>query len=199
MREMLLSKNFVWRVLLVAAVTMPLYRCAGASHKEEGPPQARPAGAAQGCGTVAECAQQAVQAALAAQQAAEATDAKIKALTQRLDKPGEVAAFAATSCPPPWTPYAPAAGRFVRGFDPQGANDPDGKDRTIGSTQLDSVGPHAHTMGNNGMDSQTNVNGDMRYPNFGVLGGGAKKQTDTYNSGGETRPKNVALLYCILN
>jgi hypothetical protein len=199
MRKMLLSKNSLWRVLLVVAVAMLLNQCDGGSHKEEGPPpSARPSTAGQGCTTTAECAQQAVQAALAAQGAAEATDAKIKALTERLDKRGEVAAFAATSCPPPWQPYTPAVGRFVRGFDPKGINDLDGPNRTIESTQLDSVGPHAHTMGNNGMDSQTNVTGDMRYPNFGALGGGGKKQTDN-NSGVETRPKNVALLYCILN
>lgn len=197
MREILFSKNSLWRVLLVVPVAMLLTQCGGGSHKEEGPPSARPAAAGQGCVTTAECAQQAVQAALAAQQAAEATDAKIKALTERLDKRGEVAAFAATSCPPPWEPYTPAVGRFVRGFDPKGINDPDGPNRTIESTQLDSVGPHAHTMGNNGMDDSANVNQD-RFPNFGNQGVGAKHQTDN-NSGSETRPKNVALLYCILN
>jgi hypothetical protein len=150
-----------------------------------------------GCATVLACAQQAVQAALTAQQAAQATDAKIKALSDRLDQRGEVAAFAATSCPSPWVAYTPAAGRFIRGFDPQGTNDPDGTSRTIESIQLDSVGPHLHTMGVNGMDDNANVNQD-RFPNFGNNGGvGAKHQTDN-NSGVETRPKNVALLYCIL-
>ena len=197
MRKILLSKNSLWRVLLVVAVAMLLNQCGGGSHKEDlPPPSARPAAAVQGCVTVADCAQQAVQAALTAQQAAEATDAKIKALTERLDKRGEVAAFAATSCPANWEPYTLAAGRFIRGFDPDGTIDPDGKTRTIGSTQLDSVGPHAHTMGNNGMDTGANVEQD-RYPNFGGLGVGAKHQTDN-NSGVETRPKNVALLYCIL-
>jgi len=87
--------------------------------------------------------------------------------------------------------------RFVRGFDPQGTNDPDGQNRTIESVQLDSVGPHAHTMGIDGLDSQTNTGGAMRYPDFAGGGIGGKKQTDN-NSGVETRPKNVALLYCIL-
>lgn len=197
MREISLSKNSLWRVLPVVAVAMLLNQCDG--HKKDGPPpSAGPSAAGQGqaCVTVAECAQQAVQAAWAAQQALAATDAKIKALTERLDKPGEVAAFAATSCPAPWVPYTKAAGRFVRGFDPQGGTiDPDGQ-RTIESIQEDMVGPHTHTMGNNRMDDGVNVQQE-RWPNFGNLGVGAKYQTDS-NSGVETRPKNVALLYCIL-
>lgn len=83
-REKLLSKNFLWRILLVAAVTSPLCQCAGRSPKE-GPPPAQPA-AVKGCGTVADCAQQAVEAAFAAQRAADGTDAKIKDLTDRVAK-----------------------------------------------------------------------------------------------------------------
>jgi hypothetical protein len=200
MREISLSKNSLWRVLPIVAVAMLLTQCNdGGSQKEKGsPPSAGPAaaGQGQGCVTVAECAQQAAQAAWAAQQAVAATDAKIKALTERLDKRGEVAAFAATSCPAPWEPYTPAVGRFVRGFDPQGTNDPDGQSRTIESIQVDMVGPHAHTMGNNRMDDGANVNQE-RFPNFANGGTGVKYQTDN-NSGVETRPKNVALLYCIL-
>jgi hypothetical protein len=202
MGELSLSKKVLRRVLLVAAVTTLLFGCGGGNHERQVQTSAQPATAARqttsadGCVTVADCAQQAVKAALAAQQAAEATDAKIKALTERLDKQGEVAAFAATSCPAPWQPYTPAEGRFVRGYDPKGSNDPDGTSRTIESIQQDSVGPHSHTMGNNGMDDSANVNQD-RFPNFGNLGTGSKHQTDN-NSGVETRPKNVALLYCIL-
>jgi len=60
------SKNFHWRVLLMAVIAttaMAVVRPAGRT-------ATRPA-AAQGCATVADCAQQAVQAAQAAQQAAQ--------------------------------------------------------------------------------------------------------------------------------
>jgi hypothetical protein len=135
------------------------------------------------------------------QQIREETAAKIQALTDRIDKRGEVVAFAATACPAPWTLYIPAVGRFVRGLDPAGTIDPDGTTRQVGSLQADGIISHAHTMGANGLDSQTNTTGTMRYPNYVPNdGGGGKKQTDA-NAGGltETRPKNVALLYCILN
>jgi hypothetical protein len=132
----------------------------------------------------------------------EETDAKIQALTSRLDKRGEVAAFDATTCPAPWTLYTPAVGRFVRGLDPAGTVDPDGTTRQAGSLQADGIGSHVHTMGVNGLDTGANVNGTFRFPNFygDVPADGKKKQTDG-NVGGlsETRPKNVALLYCILN
>jgi hypothetical protein len=137
----------------------------------------------------------------------EDTAAKIQALTDRLDKRGEVVAFDATSCPPPWTAYTPAVGRFVRGYDPGGTNDPGGKERQIGSLQGDGVGAHTHTMGVNGVDSSTILPGNgRRLANFiPGIGTDPKMQTDqnttdpTTNSTGETRPKNVSLLYCILN
>jgi hypothetical protein len=131
-------------------------------------------------------------------------EAKIQDLTTKLDKQGLVVAFAASNCPPPWTVYQPAAGRFIRGIDPSGTNDPDGALRSVGSVQNDGIVSHAHSMGVNGGDSTSMVPGGatQRLPNFvpDGYGGGGKKQTDG-NAGGltETRPKNVALLYCILN
>ena len=126
------------------------------------------------------------------------TAAKFQALSERLDKPGIVAAFAASNCPAPWVAYEPAVGRFIRGLDPNGINDPDGKTRTVGQLQDDMVGPHAHTMGVTSLDSSTMVVATNRLPDFvGNITGGPKKSTDN-NAGTETRPKNVALLYCIL-
>ena len=127
------------------------------------------------------------------------TAAKFQALSERLDKQGIVAAFAASTCPSPWVVYEPAVGRFIRGLDPNGTNDPDGKTRTVGQLQEDTVGPHAHTMGVGALDSTTMVLGVERLANFNPAGavGGPKKSTDN-NAGSETRPKNVALLYCIL-
>jgi hypothetical protein len=136
------------------------------------------------------------------QQIKEETAAKIQALTDRLDKRGEVVAFAAPSCPAPWTLYIPAVGRFVRGLDPAGTIDPDGTTRQAESLQADGIVSHVHTMGFNGYDTGANTPGTQRYPNFyvGDTAPNSKKQTDA-NAGGltETRPKNVALLYCILN
>jgi hypothetical protein len=129
-------------------------------------------------------------------------EAKIQALAAKLDK-GLVVAFAANTCPAPWTPYQPAMGRFIRGIDPSSVNDPDGV-RSVGSLQNDGVANHIHQMGVNGGDSLSMAlgGGTKRLPNFvgDQYGAGDKKQTDA-NVGGisETRPKNVALLYCILN
>ncbi len=134
------------------------------------------------------------------------SQAKFDALTNRvdqLDKKGEVAAFAASSCPAPWVPYLPAQGRFIRGLDPSGSNDPDGTSRAVESVQGDGIKAHSHTMGVNGMDTRTNDDATERYPNFSTdganAGGGPKKATDPNSDGiSESRPKNVALLYCVL-
>jgi hypothetical protein len=133
----------------------------------------------------------------------EDTAAQIQDLATKLDKHGLVVAFAASTCPAPWTVYQPAQGRFIRGLDPNGVNDPDGATRSVGSVQSDGIANHTHTMGVNGGDSTTMVPGGatQRLPNFvpDGYGGGGKKQTDTNTSGiTETRPKNVALLYCTL-
>ena len=117
-------------------------------------------------------------------------------------KKGMVIPYAAASCPEPWKPYEPAYGRFVRGIDPEGKTDPDGK-RPFGSQQADGLAAHTHQVGLNGGDSTSMVAGGatQRLANFhdDGFGGGPPKQTER-NIGGlsETRPKNVALLYCIL-
>jgi hypothetical protein len=128
---------------------------------------------------------------------------QMQALSTRVDQHGIVAAFAQSTCPPPWVLYQPAQGRFIRGLDPTGTVDPDGALRSVGSVQSDGIANHTHTMGVSGGDSTTMVPGGatQRLPNFvpDPFGGGPKKITDA-NSGGisETRPKNVALLYCEL-
>ncbi len=115
---------------------------------------------------------------------------------------GMVIPFAAAKCPEPWKAYAPAYGRFVRGIDPEGKTDPDGT-RPFGSQQPDGLAAHTHQVGLNGGDSTSMVPGGAtrRLANFvdDAFGGGSPKQTSP-NIGGlsETRPKNVALLYCIL-
>lgn len=136
------------------------------------------------------------------------TDAKVMALKEAVNKSGMVVSFASSSCPSPWIPYKPAEGRFIRGLDPSGKVDADGV-RVPGSTQEDSLKAHLHTMGTNGTDTlaMAGGGGTQRLAHFGStsdpspnhFGGGGKKQTDNNEPQvSETRPKNVALLYCIL-
>ena len=130
------------------------------------------------------------------------TTAQIQDLVTKLDKHGLVVAFAASTCPAPWIVYQPAQGRFIRGLDPSGANDPDGGLRSFGSVQTDGIANHTHTMGVSGADSTTMTPGTQRLPNFvnDRFGQGGKKETDPNTNGiTETRPKNVALLYCVLS
>jgi hypothetical protein len=128
-------------------------------------------------------------------------EAKIASLSERI-KSNMVVAFATSTCPPPWKTYEPAAGRFVRGIDAGGHVDPDGI-RSFGSLQSDGVGLHTHQMGTGGADSSDMVAGGatQRLAHFlpdGYNGGGPKQTSTNDNGISETRPKNVALMYCIL-
>lgn len=112
---------------------------------------------------------------------------------------GTIMAFAAASCPSGWTPYTPAYGRFLRGIDLTGstATDPSGT-RTAGGTQNDELKSHTHdvtflrTSGSAGSNSA--IKADNAYTSV-------SNNTNSYIWGGstggsETRPKNVAVLYC---
>lgn len=109
---------------------------------------------------------------------------------------GTIAAFAATTCPAGWTEYVAARGRFLRGIDNGAGNDPAGT-RAPGNVQLDKVGPHTHdTSGNRIVTDSGGVglqSGANRFwnGNFPVV-------ANTILSGGdvETRPKNVAVIFC---
>lgn len=104
---------------------------------------------------------------------------------------GAVIAFNLSSCPSGWSEYAPAYGRFIRGIDKSGTGiDPDGV-RAPGSTQADMVGP-------------VTVGGVLVWAYGATLKqnntGGSTPSSGSVSSGGvETRPKNVALLYCQKN
>jgi len=109
---------------------------------------------------------------------------------------GAVIPFDLDACPAGWTEYAPAYGRFVRGVDKSGeSRDPAGE-RAIGSVQADELRTHTHTytymQGDNnvdGVDSATTHSGEHH-----------NEQGQTGAAGGaETRPKNVALLFCRKN
>ncbi|WP_041316502.1 hypothetical protein [Hyphomicrobium nitrativorans] len=128
---------------------------------------------------------------------------------------GAVMAFDATACPSGWTEYTPARGRFLRGIDNGAGNDPAGT-RAPGHTQADELTNHNHTAtaANAGAHAHTLVHGNfgtlgsgtggaMMSSNQGGMGGGTNTTGDhthtitVANTGGaETRPKNVAVLFC---
>lgn len=109
---------------------------------------------------------------------------------------GAVLAFNRETCPPDWKEYALAYGRFIRGIDKGDSGiDPDGE-RELGSTQSEQFKAHSHTRprgvydAGGGPDSAWVAHsrhfgyGHSNPPSTGKVGGS------------ETRPDNVALLYC---
>lgn len=120
---------------------------------------------------------------------------------------GAVMAFNLAACPSGWSEYTPAYGRFIRGIDKSGTNiDPSGQ-RAAGNTQTDALQNIVGDTGY-GSDSSSRLSGA-----FGQAGTGQKLQWATATSSGpinfdasrvartstETRPVNVALLYCQKN
>ncbi|TON07140.1 hypothetical protein CGH63_24055, partial [Vibrio parahaemolyticus] len=108
---------------------------------------------------------------------------------------GMVVAFAMEKCPnEQWLEYKEAYGRFVRGIDKSIKKvDPDGQ-RLPGNLQEDEFGMHTHSY----------VSAEIYGRSFKGENPGARpavnKKGDVTSTGGvETRPKNVALLYCIKN
>ena len=103
---------------------------------------------------------------------------------------GAVMAFDLTACPTGWTEYEPARGRFLRGIDPTGTNDPDGV-RAAGSVQADEFKAHTHSQTQNMYHYSQNMgggfNGNYSEWLFGYTGSAG---------GAETRPKNVAVIFC---
>ncbi len=103
---------------------------------------------------------------------------------------GTIAAFALTACPSGWTEYTAARGRFLRGIDNGAGNDPSGT-RAPGATQADDFKSHTHP-GGPWVYNAHGPNGSGVYLNggYGLTSGvGA-------TGGAETRPKNVAVLFC---
>jgi len=125
---------------------------------------------------------------------------------------GSVLAFTTNSCPQGWSEYRPAYGRFIRGLDKSGQNaDPDGL-RKIGSLQdpataLPKVqftgvtttnGEHYHANAGQNPFRTSYGNNDNRESRNNTGTDGTHSHKIVINGGGdvETRPKNVALLYC---
>lgn len=122
---------------------------------------------------------------------------------------GAVMAFDLAACPDGWSEYLPARGRFIRGIDNGAGNDPDGA-RVAGNIQADAFQGHRHNRDPSGRNEGYLVDsGSLAYQ-----GSGWNKKSATGTRTGdpvtdgsngtprtssETRPKNVALLYCRKN
>ena len=127
--------------------------------------------------------------------------AKVQTVSVGLVIPvGAVIAFDATECPAGggWKPYQPAYGRFIRGIDASSDSiDPSGK-RTPGSLQGDSNRSHTHKSLHKVMVHTQN--GGPSGEDLDPGGWAGHMQIDIAadaDGGPESRPKNVALLYCI--
>lgn len=118
-----------------------------------------------------------------------------------------VVAFSDDECPRTgWEEYKPAYGQFIRGIDKSQANhDPDGL-RFAGSLQKDTYPIHNHTAYMQVGAEPPNGNGGAKSHRAAGGHGQVASDSERYEhnellkpsgSGTETRPKNVALLYCI--
>lgn len=134
---------------------------------------------------------------------------------------GAVMAFDLASCPTGWSEYTASRGRFLRGIDNGAGNDPAGT-RAPGNVQADELGSHLHSVDppstatssagahthNVGIGTLaiagTNPRGQSGNTSSHVTSSaGAHTHTvniPAFNSaatgGAETRPKNVAVLFC---
>lgn len=108
--------------------------------------------------------------------------------------PGAVVAFDQKECPPgsQWVEYPEAYGRFIRGIDKADKPiDPDGL-RAPSSTQDHQFAAHFHEQPKDVYDT-----GVAEVANGEWWGYGHRSPPPTGETGGdETRPVNVALLYC---
>ncbi|MEX0956416.1 MAG: shufflon system plasmid conjugative transfer pilus tip adhesin PilV [Rhizobiaceae bacterium] len=118
-----------------------------------------------------------------------------------------IVAFEAASCPSGWSEYTPARGRFLRGIDNGAGLDPDGT-RAAGATQEDalqnitgyfrSITRRIFSTGSGVFDTEgpdtTNLPDSSS--------SGSSPQTVTFDASrvvrtaDETRPKNVAVIFC---
>ena len=107
---------------------------------------------------------------------------------------GAVVSFELEKCPEKegWQEYPQAQGMFIRGYDPKG-------ERKLGTAQEDSIRAHRHVFQGGGAAGTTTA--DNGRDRRGLWHDGDFKQAGDRNTssvgGGETRPANIALLYCV--
>ena len=118
-----------------------------------------------------------------------------------------VVAFNDDECPKVgWEEYQPAYGHFVRGIDKsQNKHDPEGL-RFSGSLQEDAYPSHNHTaymqVGAEPAKASGGAKSHRAAGGHGMAASGSERYEHSEllkfaGTGSETRPKNVALLYCI--
>jgi len=134
----------------------------------------------------------------------EATSEQKAALTEQVDPKlsalpsSAVVPFDLRKCPAGWEEYRPAYGRFIRGLDPLGETDPM-RNRTPGSVQDDAVERHSHPRprGVHGSRKGAGDSGSFQQGQFFDYSHVDTPSTGLNEGDIETRPKNVALLFCI--
>lgn len=106
---------------------------------------------------------------------------------------GAVMAFNLAACPSGWVladgnGVPDLRGAFIRGM----YGDQNGRDvtRTLGSFQGDGFERHRHSASTGGSDSSGSTWGRAQSQGISTL-------YTSYNGGTETRPKNIALIYCV--
>ncbi len=127
---------------------------------------------------------------------------------------GAILAFFLDSCPEGWAPAdgtngtPDLRGRFVRGRDNVGTgaagNDPSGS-RSIGDAQSDAFQGHYHDVSSGNLNFQTTGGGGGNLTTGGGSGGispltgspSSDGTNGTPRTSSETRPKNIALTYCM--
>ena len=130
------------------------------------------------------------------------TAAKWNELVNHATPSGAIMAFNLASCPTGWSAADGTGGNpdlrweFIRGLD-------DGRwvdaGRVLASAQWDDVEPHSHPLSLVTNSSWTAGSGGQARA-ADQFWNPAAPDTNTYNSTGvETRPRNVAFLYCIKN
>lgn len=111
---------------------------------------------------------------------------------------GAVVAFNLEECPESegWREFVPAYGRFVRGIDKSSAEiDPEGQ-REMSSVQEDQFRSHSHSISKQRpLVHRDHGGGTGEDLDPGGWAGHTALTIDP-SGGAETRPKNVALLYC---
>lgn len=121
---------------------------------------------------------------------------------------GAIIAFNNETCPSDWIPADGTGGtmdlrgQFLRGLNTfdggitnrtDGNEDPDGGGRLIGSFQLDELKTHKHNLGTTLISAGSTAY--VAYPDGGLT---RLRSNGVENTGGtETRPKNVAVIFCI--